>query len=304
MSQIADFLARRFAQQSEWASHFAVLLCAYERSGLADPHLVTEVTSCDDGKLCARVWEAMLYQHLSMLGFEFQKPDVTKRGNPGPDFCVLHKGQTIWIEAVTPAPEGIPRDWTSPPKRSECEVRTKPYEQMLLRWTSVLKDKRDKLQSYVERNIVDSKDCTVIAINSCRLSDFAKDDLGSSGFPFAVEAVFPIGPLAYPITRDGQPGGEPGNVPRHAIQKPNGKDIATGNFLDHGYANVSAIIGCYQKDIIDDILSLTVVHNPLAIVPLPRGILSANREYVADDKGDHYIVHVHECRNNKTYIFV
>jgi hypothetical protein len=299
MSQIEDFLACRFPQQSVWQRHLGELLSAYEGSGLADQHLVTEVISGDDGKLCARVWEAMLYRHLSRLGFDFQKIHATKSGTPGPDFCIGHNGQIIWIEAVTPAPEGIPQDWLAPPKRGEVRIRSKPYEQMLLRWTSVLKDKREKLKSYIEKNIIGPKDCTVIAINSCRLSDFAKDDIGNSGFPFAVEAVFPVGPLAYPITQDGQPGGEPGNIPRHTIQKSSSKDISkdipTGNFLDHDYANVSAIIGSYQKDMVNGALSLTVVHNPLAVVRVPTGIFGPNREYVAEVEGDHYVVRVHKC---------
>jgi hypothetical protein len=292
MSQIEDFLACRFPQQSVWQRHFGELLSAYESSGLADQHLVTEVTSGDDGKLCARVWEAMLYHHLSTRRLDFRKIHATKLGKLGPDFCIVCNGQIIWIEAVTPAPEGIPQDWLAPPKRGEVKMRSKPHEQMLLRWTSVLKDKRDKLKSYIEKNIVDQKDCTVIAINSCRLSDFAKDDLGNSGFPFVVEAVFPVGPLAYPITQDGQPGGEPGNIPCHTIQKPNSKDIPTGNFLDHGYACVSAVIGCYQKDMVNGALSLIVVHNPLATVHLPAGVFGANKEYVADDEGDHYVVRI------------
>jgi hypothetical protein len=290
MSQIADFLTRRFPQQSVWASHFHALLCNYESSGLADPHLVTEVTSGDDGKFYARVWEAMLYRHLSTLGFVFQKPGVTKGGNPGPDFCVVRKGHAIWIEAVTPAPEGIPQDWLSPPKLGESKMRAKPYEKMLLRWTSALKDKRDKLTCSAATNVVGFNDCSVIAVNSCRLSDFAVDDLGISQLPFAVEAVFPVGPLAVPITNEGQPSGNAGNVPRHTIQKSNGQDITTGNFLSPSYANVSAIIGCYKKDMVNGTLPLTLVHNPLANVPLPRGIFGANKEYVADDKGDHYIV--------------
>jgi hypothetical protein len=290
MSSIGDFLARQFPQQPVWACHFDELLSAYESSGLADRNLVVEVTSGDIGKLHARVWEAMLYRHLSTLGFEFRKTDVTKSGKSGPDFCIMHKGQIIWIEAVTPAPKGIPLDWLSPPKRGEAKMRSKPHEQMLVRWTSVLKDKRDKLKSNVEKNIVDPEDCTVIAINSCRLSDFARDDLGVSRWPFAVEAVFPIGPWAVPVIQEGQPAGEPGNVPRHMIQKPNGENIPTANFLDPCYANVSAIIGCYQKDMVNGALRLTVVHNPLATVSLPRGILGANKEYIADERGDHYIV--------------
>jgi hypothetical protein len=35
---------------------------------------------------------------------------------------------------------------------------------------------------------------------------------------------------------------------------------------------------------------LTVVHNPFAVIPLPRGILNAKREYVADEEGDHHVL--------------
>jgi hypothetical protein len=283
-------LARRFPQTRTYPCHFGGLLSAFASSGLADSHFVDEVTSRDDGKFWTRVWEAMLYRQLSALAFEFRKGSVTKSGQPGPDFCIVHEGQTIWVEAVTPAPENIPQDWLDPPKRGECKARTKPHEQMLLRWTSVLKDKRDKLKCYVERNVIAPKDCTVIAVNSCRLSNLALDYLGISGWPFAVEAVFPLGPLAAPITLDGKPDGEPESVPRYTIRKPNGTDIPTGNFLDPSYANVSAIMGCYRRDMVDGILPLTVVHNPLATVRLPRGILGASKEYVADDKGDHYIL--------------
>jgi type I restriction enzyme S subunit len=146
------------------------------------------------------------------------------------------------------------------------------------------------LESYAEKKIIASADCTVIAVNGSRLSDFAVGDLGISQLPFAVEAVFPIGPLAIPITSDGRPDGEPMRVPRHTIRKRNGTDVATGNFLDPHYANVSAIMGCYRKEMADGVLPLTIVHNPLAGVSLPRGILGANKEYVADDRGDHYLL--------------
>lgn len=282
-------LARRFLQPHTYPCHFGGLLSAFASSGLADSHFVDEVTCGVDGKFWTRVWEAMLYRHLSALAFEFRKGSVTKSGQPRPDFCIVHEGQTIWIEAVTPTPENIPQDWLDPPKRGEFKTRTMPHEQMLLRWTSVLKDKRDKLKSYVEKDIIAPDDCTVVAVNSCRLYDFTVDDLGISRWPFAAEAVFPLGPLAAPI-RDGKPDGEPASVPRYTIRKPNGKDIPTGNFLDPSYANVSAIMGCYRKDMVDGILPLTIVHNPLATVRLPREILGASKEYVADNKGDHYIL--------------
>jgi hypothetical protein len=290
MASLADFLATRFPNNDVAPGHFGELLTDYASSGLAPPHLLQEVTSDDDGKLWAHVWEAMLYRHLSALGFEFRKDRRRKSGQLGPDFGIVHDGKTTWIEAVTPSPEGIPQDYLEPPRRGECKARTKPHEAMLLRWTAVLKDKRDKLEHYAQMNIIASTDCAVVAVNSCRLSDWATDDVGISQLPFAVEAVFPIGPLAVPVTRDGRVDGEPANVPRYAIRKASGADVSTANFLDARYANVSAIIGCNRRHMLSGPLPLTVVHNPLARVSLETGIVGATKEYVAIDKGDSYLV--------------
>jgi type I restriction enzyme S subunit len=280
-SQVTDFLARRFPQNRVAPGYFSDLLSTYQDSGLAPPNLVGEITSGDDGKLWAHVWEALLYRHLLARGYEFRRDRVRKSGQHGPDFGIVHDRQTIWVEAITPSPEGIPQDWLDPPKRGEFKTRTKPHEQMLLRWTAALKDKRDKLKCYVERNIIAPTDCAVIAVNSCRLSDFALDDLGISQLSFAIEAVFPVGPIAVPISQ-GRPDGEAIRIPRYVIQKPNGTDISTANFLDPCYANVSAVVG--------GALHITLVHNPLAAACLPRGLLCATKEYVADDMGDHFIV--------------
>lgn len=290
VSRTTDFLARRFPQNRTAQSHFEELLSAYQRSGLAPPNLADEVTGGEDGKFWAHVWEAMLYRHLAALGFRFRHDRVKKAGQLGPDFGILHEEKTIWIEAVTPSPEGIPSEYLEPPRVGEVRLRTKPHEEMLLRWTAVLKDKRDKLARYVERDIITTADCTIIAINSCRLSDFPGDDLGISQLPFAVEAVFPVGPLGIPISSDGQPDGDAIRIPRHAIRKRTGVEVPTANFLDPRYANVSAIIGCNRRHMIDGGLVLTVVHNPLAKAPAPRAILGENTEYVADDQGDHYLV--------------
>ena len=98
---------------------------------------------------------------------------------PGPDFCVEHQGKTIWVEAVTPEPAG---QWL------EFKVRSMPHEAMLLQWTSVLKDKREKLERYATKGIIAAGDRTIVAVNCCCLSDFAVSDVGISQLPFAVEA--------------------------------------------------------------------------------------------------------------------
>jgi hypothetical protein len=294
MSRITEILSGRFPKS--YARHLGELLSAYQGSGLASPHLVEEVVSGEDGKLWARVWEAMLYRHLVSLGFQPHSFGMKKSGERGPDFGIVYQEQTIWIEAVTPSPEGIPSNYLKPPKQGEVQFKPILVEESLLRWTSVLRDKRKKLESDRKRGIIGDKDCTIIAINSCRLYDWKRNDLGSSRFPFAVEAVFPIGPPAFPINPAGQPDGEPANVPRYEIPKPNNSTVPTANFLNPDYANVSALVGCYHKPTLNPDyqktgkISLTVVHNPLADVPLPRGFLDPEKEYVAEAEGDYYVL--------------
>jgi hypothetical protein len=288
-ASIRTEVARRFPDAGSWRFHWEGLLLDYGNSGFAPPNLVSEVVSGKDHKFWAHVWEAMLFRHLTNLGVSL-RGCVTKKGQRGPDFCFEHGGRTICIEAVMPEPERIPNEWLAPPRRGEIKLRIMPHEPMLLRWTSVLKKKRAALETYVESKTIANADCTIIAVNCSRLSDFAMDDLGISQLPFAVEAVFPIGPLGIPITSDGQPAGEPNHIPRYTIQNHNRTDISTDNFLDPRYANVSAIMSCYRKEMADGELPLTIVHNPLATAHLPTGILGANKEYVAEVRSDHYIV--------------
>lgn len=131
----------------------------------------------------------------------------------------------------------------------------------------------------------------MIAINGCRLCGFAIDDRGISQMPFAVEATFPVGPIAVPISREGRIDGEARRVPRYSIENANKAEVRTDSFLNPLYANVSAVIGAVKWDMLKP-LSPTVVHNPLAHVELPRQILgaTANKEYVADDLGDQYLL--------------
>jgi hypothetical protein len=61
MSQIRDFLLKRFPNNTVASDHFGELLSDYQRSGLAPPNMVREVISGDERGLWAHIWEAMLY---------------------------------------------------------------------------------------------------------------------------------------------------------------------------------------------------------------------------------------------------
>src|SRR5262245_41637952 len=282
-------MMRRFPESPTGRSHWEGLLLQYGDSGLAPPHFYAEISTGEDHKFWTNVWEAMLYHHLTSLGFEV-RGNVKKAGQRGPDFRIEHEGRTIWIEAVTPQPMGLPKEWIEPPKIGEAKFRSKPHEGMLLRWTSVLRDKRDKLEADADAGIIADGDCTIVAVNCCCLSDLAISDLGISQLPFAVEAAFPIGPLGVPITLDGKIAGEAAHLPRFHVRNQKGIDVPTGIFLDPRYANVSAILSAYQKHTIDRPLALTIVHNPLARTPLATGIVGAMREYFSEEDSDDYVL--------------
>lgn len=287
-SKIAMQVATRFPGRAA-REHYGELLNGLLGSGLAPPHMVQEVASGEDGKFWACVWESMLFRHLTDRGFEFRRGHVKKSGQLGPDFGIVHGDRTIWIEAVVPAPDGIPPEYLEPPPPGESHGV--PYDQMLLRLLSALKDKCDKLSKYVQDGIIAPTDSTIIALNACRLSWHSVHDTGLSQLPLILEAVFPIGPYAVPVGCEGDLDGDPVRLPRYTIRKPNNAEVPKTAFLDPRYAHISAVMSGFQRHMIDSALSLTLVHNPLASRKLPRELFGARAEYVAEEQGDKYLVH-------------
>lgn len=269
-------------------AHYTDLLEEFWDSGLATPHMIDEVEVDDEGKFWAFMWEAMLYRHFRSRGLQLREVPAPKSGQLGPDFAIDHDGQTIWIEAIAPTAEGIPHTYRF---KKYGEAYAVPHEAMLLRWTSAIADKAKKLQGYREKGLIGANDPAVIAVNGCQLSDHFFDDNGISQLPVALEAVFPIGPIAVPISPDGKLDGDPTRLPRTFIRKPNNVHVPTTAFLDSAYSHVSAVLGCVCNDMLRDVFPLTVVHNPLALNKLPLRMLGATKEFIADEHGaDQFIV--------------
>lgn len=285
--RIDAFLAIKFPNNAVTPAHYSELLVPYALSGLAPPHLLSELETGDDGKFWSSVWEAMLYQHFIGLGFA-PTNQSNSTGQNGPDFCFSHLGKTIWVEAVVPSPEGIPADYLEPPVAGEIRIKSTPDHQRVLRCTSAIADKKTKFGEYVTKGIVKADDCVIIAVNICRLSDWDVDGNGISQLPLALEAVFPVGPLAVPITPQGTLAGAARHMPRFAVQKVTGVDIQTANFLDPAYAGISGILQGHQKDVCNKPLVLDVIHNPLAHMPFQTGLFGAFKEFVAVETGEDY----------------
>ena len=285
MADLWDEVARRYDWSAKLGEHLRRLFACYLESGLAPPHMLAEIKTADEQKLWAHIWEAQLYRHFRLLGFDFRTGLVSGAGQVGPDFGIVNGDRTIWVEATVPGPEGICLEWISPPTKS-ATVKAKPYNQILLRYTSAFAAKSKVFREYRDKGIVGSRDMTIIAISGCRLYDHAFEDRGISGLQFPVEAAFPVGPLAIPLDENNCQSGEQHNIPRYHIPKISGASVSTIGFLDRHHSHVSALLGGFRKFWSESELGLTLVHNPLAENPLLTGILGASTEFEAVPEGD------------------
>ena len=302
MSQVEDFLADKFPNNTKLTGCLIDLHRRYANWGLKDTKFDKDFTDGEDEHFYAYLWEMLLARHLKNIPLDISSADE------GPDFRIGRSDQIIWIEAICPSPSGLPDEWLRKPRPGEIRVRSLPHEEMVLRWTAALKEKKEKLAGrperdrvtgegivrpgYLDKGVVGPGDPYVIAVSSCRLSWLESDcHVGISQLPFAVEAVFPVGPIEVVINRETMETVDTHHGYRLYIRKPSGAEVPTDSFLNPAYAGVSAILGSPAG--LDDAacgasMPIVVVHNPLAKNRLPVGVLGADQEYVAEDKGDHY----------------
>ncbi|MDH5741533.1 MAG: hypothetical protein OEY77_14520, partial [Nitrospira sp.] len=61
---------------------------------------------------------------------------------PRPDFLVLQGSRKVWIELICPSPVGLPGSWLNIEPGTAGNF---PHQAILLRWTSAIKEKAEKL---------------------------------------------------------------------------------------------------------------------------------------------------------------
>ncbi|MDK4724985.1 hypothetical protein [Rhizobium phaseoli] len=252
-------------------------------SGHGDCNAEQRLCSTDTSIYWQQLSEVLLSHQLTASEIVFAHQTV------GPDFRIDLAGRRIWVEVITPTPSNVPAAWVAPPNNT---VRDFPHEEILLRWTAAIKQKAEVLlgnapstSGYLENGVVAAQDCYVIAVNGRLLRgyDGAFDALiGISQFPFAVEATLAVGPLQVRINRNTLQSSPALHQQRYLIHKPLGQPVPADTFLDNRFAPVSAIwaTDVDEFSLLDNIPQMAVVHNPLALNPLPVGLLPAQHEYV------------------------
>lgn len=213
MNRVESFLRNRFPNNPKLTDCLIDLHRRYADWGLKDTKFDQDFTDGEDEHFYSYLWEMLLASHFHGIGLDISSADE------GPDFKIDRSGQTIWVEAICPSPAGLPDDWLRTTRAGEIRVRSVPHEEMLLRWTAALKEKKEKLTGrrewdrvtgaevarpgYAAKGTVGRDDPYVIAVGACRLGQFETDlHFGISQLPYAVEAVFPVGPLEVVINRE------------------------------------------------------------------------------------------------------
>lgn len=288
---IENFLQQRYPgseRRQIWRDELTNVCKSFVTSGLADAKFSKELCSGSEAKFWSCVSEALLSAHLRKAGLD---PAPSHGG--GPDFHVIDNGRKIWIEVICPEPTGVPSDWLS--VQYERAVNF-PHEQILLRWTSAIKEKAEKLigsldgtvKGYLEKGIVAPEDAYVIAVNGRQLRHGPFPALtGISQFPFAAEAVFAIGPYQININHETLEQTDAGHQHRPLISKPKGAPVPTYTLLDERFRPISAIwaVDVDGTSVIGNSEPMAVIHNPYAFNPIPTGFLPAHDEYVATPIG-------------------
>ncbi|MDP2816442.1 MAG: hypothetical protein Q8O19_07165, partial [Rectinemataceae bacterium] len=233
---------------------------------------MNELLSGELQKVWACISEALVAEKLS-----HHTPGNRTKIGEGPDFLVMNGEQKVWIEVVCPEPKGIPAEWLDIQFGS---VESVPHREILLRWTSAIKVKAEKQigsidrtkKGYLTSGLTDLSDAYVIAVNGCRLRNGPFPGvLGISQFPYAAEAVFPIGPFGYQIDKKSLQAVGSGHQYRPFVLNKNDSPVTSESFLDSKYAPISAI---WAVDLNGGLTlgnhePMVVIHNPLAINPIP-----------------------------------
>jgi len=272
LDKINAYMAARWPKSERLTEYVRRLWTDYDQIKVDDrDHVVSQLTNDSDEQFWQRLWELQLGSYLFRLGHKPYSPKT------GPDFRFEVEDLTVWFEAISPSPRGIPEAWFQFPSGGKGTTYDTPNSEMLLRWTSAFENKRTKFESYAAQGITSPRDACVIAVNGGQLSGFWQTPHGITQMPWCVEVVFPVGPLQAEFFHESEDF-KWGHVERHRVCNANGAYVELYPFITPECSRISALVSCVVGCSPDLSLPLYVAHNPLADVPLPVGVLGDTAE--------------------------
>jgi hypothetical protein len=216
-----------------------------------------------------------MYLAVALLERDF---DLKRHGDEGPEFYAIVRNRRVWFEAIAPEPGNGPDQ--VPPLRCDDSFPAFPTEQVLLRFTHALDEKRRRYSEAVRKGIIGTKDQYVLAINSRGIRHDAPYE---KRMPLFIQAFLPIGPLVVPIDVKTRKFEEPFYQPRPSIAKLSGSPVSTRTFLDDDDRFCSAIlhsgVDCanYPTRIGGD---FAILHNPNAQCPLDFTLFEWSEQFI------------------------
>lgn len=230
--------------------------------------------------LDGRFWEMLLGCTIIDAGLDLLLAKDRESAGGQPDLCVIDNGHRTWIEAIAPE-RGEPGP-DQVPELDFDRVFDIPIRQTRLRLTSAFWTKSQKIMQYIDEGIITPDDKRVIAISGCRFAMQILDDP-----PLPLTSLFPVGNEVVSIDRT------TGDAVRHDFQYQSeifrdGEGIPRTAFMDTKFSHISGVlwsrigIGNLSRDV----RPLTMVHNPIADVPISKCWGPWDREYVAKVEED------------------
>ena len=153
------------------------------------------------------------------------------------------------------------------------------------------------MTSIEQKELSSDKDICIIALSGAIIGVRSG---GGPGLPYILKALFPIGDQYASFLVDSNSDAESGYFFRSSIPKSSGTSVDSGYFLNEGYKTVSGVIFCSRgigntPELLGS--NFLLIHNPLATIRLPPGLLSRGAEYRAvlvDDKFRFDVERFHE----------
>jgi hypothetical protein len=238
------------------------------------PYVDTDAAGRATRDLVSVFWELQLVQVVKSAGRNLvPRVRLAYRHNKGPDLFAEDDPGT-WVEAV------VVRSGTGPDALHYPEMM-KAYsynpDGVVLRLRSVILDKSKKIQKYIADGIIKPGQATVIAISGVILPH-----RGGITPPEIVRAVYPANNPVLEIDRVTRAVTGSYVEYRDHVKKSRGAEVSTDVFLDPAFSHISAVL-FDETDWVNPPnppgADCKLVHNSLALTPLPDGWLPAGAEY-------------------------